>query len=151
MSEAAVFSWCVVRLGTDLLAFEVGIVGEVLPAAPVTILPRCPAGVLGLISRRGQPLAVVDSRRLFDLPPVAMGSSPLLVLRTAVTLAALPIDACAGVLAGDPATYRPAARTAGEPPWVAGFQPLPGLGIATVVGTADLLRRLDRLRFATAA
>ena len=147
----AASSWCVVRLGSDLYALDVAVVGEVLPASSPVPLPRCPAGVLGLISRRGQPLAVVDPWLLLDLSrPVGAPPAQLLVLRTATTLAALPVDACAGVVAAPPGTFRPVARS-GEPPWVAGFQPLTSGEVATVIATAELLRRLDRLRFAAAA
>ena len=141
---------CVVRRGDACLAVEVALVGEVVPLTTVVPLARCPAAVLGLTELRGQPLAVVDVAQLLGLPRPAAGDPParhLLVLRTGVRLAGLPIDHCDGVLTADPEGFRQVSRH-GEPSWVAGFQAFPSRGLlATVIASADLLARLGRLRF----
>ena len=61
----------------DILAFslageqygvEVSHVGEVCKLKDLTALPCTPASIAGVMNLRGQILAVVDLRRLFDLP-----------------------------------------------------------------------------------
>ncbi|GDY11804.1 hypothetical protein LBMAG53_06820 [Planctomycetota bacterium] len=145
---------CVVRHGDSCLAVDAVLVGEIVPLAAITRLARCPAAVLGLTDLRGQPLPVVDLGQLLEFSSPAATGSParqLLVLRTEVRLAGLPIDRCEGVLAADPADYRQSSRH-GEPSWVAGFQAFPSRGLlATVIDSADLLARLGRLRFQPAA
>ena len=138
-------TWCVFRLGGSSYALDIGLVGEVLPAAAPTPLPRSPAGIAGLVNLRGRPLAVVDPWQLFDLQrPAGQQPTQVLVLRTAVDLAALPVDACAGVITATSALL-PADRDA-HPPWVAGFLPLADGALAAVIAGPELLRRLDRLR-----
>lgn len=138
-------TWCVFRLGGSSYALDIGLVGEVLPAGTPTPLPRSPAGIAGLVNLRGRPLAVVDPWQLLDLErPAGQQAAQVLVLRTAVDLAALPVDACAGVITAMSALL-PADRDA-HPPWVAGFLPLADGTLAAVIAGPELLRRLDRLR-----
>jgi purine-binding chemotaxis protein CheW len=139
---------CVIRIGDACLAIDVALVGEVVPLERITPLPRCPAQVVGLTELRGQPLAVVDLAQLLELPAPAQTQRQLLVLRTDVRLAGLPIDGCEGILAAAPGEFRHATRHA-EPSWVAGFQGFkarPDL-LATIIDSTDLLARLSRLRF----
>lgn len=139
---------CVVRIGDACLALDVALVGEVVPLPAVTPLPRCPAPVLGIAELRGQPLAVVDAAQVLELQAAGAAPRHLLVLRTDVRLAGIPIDACDGVLTAAASDFRHATRHA-EPSWIAGFQAFPARGdlLATVIDSADLLARLGRLRF----
>ena len=144
-------SLCVFSHHGSRYALDVALVGEVLDTGNITPLPRCPLAVLGLVSLRGRPLAVVDSARLLDLPAHLDGpGGRLLVIRTPARLAGLTVDHCDGVLAADPARFSAANRLI-EPPWVAGFQRFPGLPTATVINGPELVARLDHLRFSTAS
>lgn len=141
---------CVFRHGGADYAIDVALAGEVVPMQAPTPVPRCPDGVLGLINLRGQPLAVVDPAALLGLPAHADsgGLRHLLVIRTDVRLAGLPIQSCEGIFAAAPNGFR-APAPVGKPTWVAGFQSFPnrpGL-VATIIDGQDLLARLASLRF----
>jgi purine-binding chemotaxis protein CheW len=62
--------WEVVEflLASERYAIESTAVREVYPLRALTPLPCTPAFVLGIVNVRGQILAVLDLRRLFDLP-----------------------------------------------------------------------------------
>lgn len=58
----------VLSLGAERHGVETAHVVEVLPLRDLTRVPCTPAFVLGVVNHRGRILAVLDFRRLFDLP-----------------------------------------------------------------------------------
>jgi purine-binding chemotaxis protein CheW len=63
-------------LGAEAYAVEIGQVREVMRAPPITEVPRAPADVLGVITVRGEVVAVFDPRRRLGLvgaPSAASG------------------------------------------------------------------------------
>jgi len=145
---------CVFRLHDTSFALDVALAGEVIEAQTPRALPRCPDAVLGLVNLRGQAVAAVDLAAVLELPapPASSPVRQMLVLRTHVRLVALPIHGFDGVLSAEAAGFRSANHGA-EASYIAGFQTFPskpGL-VATVLDSADLLARLDRLRFQRSA
>lgn len=55
-------------LGGERYAVETRWVREVLPAKEITLLPGTPAWVLGIMNVRGQVLAVLDLRKILQIP-----------------------------------------------------------------------------------
>ncbi|MGD0675672.1 MAG: chemotaxis protein CheW [Polyangiaceae bacterium] len=56
------------RLDGDVYAVQIAHVAEILKPPPITVVPRAPRTVLGVISVRGKLVTVVDLRRRFHLP-----------------------------------------------------------------------------------
>ncbi len=57
------------RLGEEEYGVEIDRVREVMRSPPITEVPRAPADVLGVITVRGEVVAVFDPRRRLGLPP----------------------------------------------------------------------------------
>ncbi|MDE1146519.1 MAG: chemotaxis protein CheW [Azospirillaceae bacterium] len=60
-------------VGEERYGFETASVGEVLPLAGLTIVPKTPSFIAGLTTVRGQVLPLIDLGRLLDLPNVTPG------------------------------------------------------------------------------
>lgn len=56
------------RLAREVYAIEHAYVREVIPLENLTVLPCAAAFVRGVVNIRGQILAVIDIKKLFDLP-----------------------------------------------------------------------------------
>ncbi|MBK9517607.1 MAG: chemotaxis protein CheW [Anaeromyxobacter sp.] len=56
-------------LGAEVYGVEIGRVREVMRSPPITEVPRAPADVLGVITVRGEVVAVFDPRARLGLPP----------------------------------------------------------------------------------
>jgi purine-binding chemotaxis protein CheW len=59
------------RLGAEEYGVEIDRVREVMRSPPITEVPRAPPGVLGVITVRGEVVAVFDPRTRLRLPPSA--------------------------------------------------------------------------------
>jgi purine-binding chemotaxis protein CheW len=85
--------FCTFHVGDLFLGIEVERIQEVLRDSVVTVVPRAPAAIRGLINLRGQIVTAVDLRTRFGLPsPDADGNSTLLVLDGADQLLSLVVD-----------------------------------------------------------
>jgi purine-binding chemotaxis protein CheW len=95
----AVLTW---TLGEELFALPLADVSLVLPAGRVTPVPGAPAAFVGIASRRGRLLNVVDPSAALGLSARA-GGGHLLVLRGRQPRLALAVDHAEGVatLAGE--------------------------------------------------
>jgi len=63
----------VFRLGREVYGFDVKYVFDIRLIGEITLIPRVPDWVVGVVTIRGQILSVIDLRRFFKLP----GLSPL--------------------------------------------------------------------------
>ncbi len=66
--EAAIEEYLTFVLGSEEYAVAIERVREVLKAQPITEVPRAPAGILGVVTVRGEVVAVFDPRRRLALP-----------------------------------------------------------------------------------
>lgn len=119
----------------DLVVFElaqqryglsVGQVREVLPRATLTPLVGAPAGLLGVLSLRGDLLPVLDLRLRLGLPPVQPSIGQCIVVtEMAPAAVGLLVDGVVGIVAGD---------------WLAGAQSV-GAEPSSVESDASVLAR----------
>lgn len=56
------------ELGSDVYGVPLQRVREILRPPPISEVPRCPPGILGVVSVRGRITTVVDPRRRMGLP-----------------------------------------------------------------------------------
>jgi purine-binding chemotaxis protein CheW len=59
------------RLGGDVYGIEINRIDAILKVPPVTVVPRAPDGVMGIISVRGKVVAVMDLRVKLRIAPTA--------------------------------------------------------------------------------
>jgi purine-binding chemotaxis protein CheW len=87
-------------LGGDEYAIAIGLVREALRCPPITEVPRAPAHVLGVVTVRGEVVAVVDPRRRLGLacPPPRPGQGRLVIVDPGEGPCALLVDAVATVV-----------------------------------------------------
>lgn len=71
---------CSFRLDGRLFGFEISMVREVHPMAPMVPVPAASAGFLGLVNLRGAIHLVLDMRLLLGLPEKVPAAGDLLVL-----------------------------------------------------------------------
>jgi chemotaxis signal transduction protein len=71
-----VTGYCTLTVGDLLVGVEVGQVREVLIDPEITPLPFAPAGVLGLLSRRGEIVAVDGEGDVVELPAGRLAPVP---------------------------------------------------------------------------
>jgi purine-binding chemotaxis protein CheW len=70
--DTAIEEYLTFELGAEEYAVAIDRVREVLKAQTITEVPRAPAGILGVVTVRGEVVAVFDPRRRLGLP----GSTP---------------------------------------------------------------------------
>ncbi len=81
------------RLGTDLYAVDIMRIKEIIRPQKLTMLPKTPDFVDGVLNLRGAVVPVVDLRRRFDLPMLdAALSSRLLIVKVSGQLLGLVVD-----------------------------------------------------------
>jgi purine-binding chemotaxis protein CheW len=136
-------------LGSDEYAIAIGLVREALRCPPITEVPRAPAHVLGVVTVRGEVVAVLDPRRRLGLadPPPRPGHGRLVIVDPGEGPCGLLVDAVATVVRLRPGSVeaRPQGLGAVAPECVA------GVGrdhdrLFSVLDLAALLRRAPAAR-----
>ena len=88
--------WVVVQLNQEPLAFPATLIKEVVPWQPLNPVPSHATGVMGLISLRGETLAVMDVLRMNGLGQVEKPSF-MVVLDFPESRVGLAVDKVEGV------------------------------------------------------
>jgi purine-binding chemotaxis protein CheW len=134
-------------LGAEEYAVAIERVREVIRAPPITEVPRAPAHILGVVTVRGEVVAVVDPRRRLGLPPAALreGEGKVVVVDGGDGTCGLLVDRVASVVRLLPGSVEPC------PQGIAGprAELLSGIGRAaerlfTVIDVGALLRPAPR-------
>jgi purine-binding chemotaxis protein CheW len=110
--------YCTFEVGEMLIGIEVGEVREVLVDPDVTPVPLAPAGVLGLLSCRGEIVTVIDSHHRLGASRTREGMpSTHVIIGLDGETVSLPIDTEGDVIEVDsrrrlpvPGTVRPSLR-----------------------------------------
>jgi len=131
-------------LGTEEYAVAIERVREVLKCPPVTEVPRAPAHVLGVVTVRGEVVAVFDPRRRLGLPTAApdAASNRLVIVDAGDGACGLLVDVIASVVRLRPGSIEPCPQGIGG----ASQEYLAGIGregerLFTVLDLGALLRR----------
>ena len=104
--------YCTFEVGEMLIGIEVGEVREVLVDPDVTPVPLAPAGVLGLLNRRGEIVTVIDSHHRLGAARIAGGiPSTHVIIGLDGETVSLPIDAEGDVIEVDPLRRLPVPGT----------------------------------------
>jgi purine-binding chemotaxis protein CheW len=97
--DAAARQLVVFNLADQRYALHLSAVEGVVRIAEITVLPKAPEIVLGIINVRGCVIPVVDTRRRFGLPTREVNlSDHLIIARTSKRVVALLADVVAGVV-----------------------------------------------------
>lgn len=108
------------------LALPSGLVREVVRAVAISILPRAPAIVEGVINVRGTLVPVLDIRRRFRVPARALAPDQHFVIADAgVRIVALRVDRVVDVLEIPVESIEPVERVVPGVEHVAGLAKLP--------------------------
>lgn len=129
------------RLGAETYAVEMARVREVLRAPPVTEVPRAPEGVLGVITVRGDVVAVFDPRHALGLAGAVRPGGRIVIVDGGEGACGLLVDAVESVVRLPAGSLEAPPRGGGLPP-----DCLVGVGrdrerLFTVLDVAALLRR----------
>lgn len=133
-----------VLLGGEVYALAVERVREVMKPPPITEVPRAPPHVLGVVTVRGEVVAVFDPRRRLGLPAAAPeeGRGRIVIVDAGEGPCGLFVDAVASVVRLRPGSIEPCPQGQGG----ASHEFLAGLGregdhLFTVLDLGALLRR----------
>lgn len=97
--DAATRQLVVFNLAAQRYALRLSAVERVVQIAELTVLPRAPEIVLGIVNVRGCVVPVVDTRRRFGLPAREINlSDHLIIARTSRRIVGLLADMVAGVV-----------------------------------------------------
>jgi purine-binding chemotaxis protein CheW len=98
--DTALEEYLTFELGTEEYAVAIDRVREVLKAQTVTEVPRAPAGILGVVTVRGEVVAVFDPRRRLGLPgpTPADGAGRIVIVDDGEGPCGLLVDAVASVV-----------------------------------------------------
>lgn len=131
-------------LGPEEYAIAIERVREVVKAPPITEVPRAPAHVLGVVTVRGEVVAVLDPRRRLGLPgaPPVDGAGRIVIVDGGDGACALLVDAVASVVRLPAGALEPCPQGIGGPR----AELLAGIGregdrLFTVLDLGALLRR----------
>jgi len=130
-------------LGAEEFAVAIERVREVVRSPPITEVPRAPAHILGVVTVRGEVVAVLDPRRRLGLGPSAdAGEGKIVILDAGEGATGLKVDRIASVVRLRPGTIEPC------PQGIAGDRAefIAGIGregdrLFTVLDVVALLRR----------
>jgi len=131
-------------LGPEEYAVAIERVREVIRAPPITEVPRAPGHILGVVTVRGEVIAVVDPRRRLGLPLVALaeGEGKVVIVDAGEGSCGVLVDRVASVVRLRPGSIEPC------PQGIAGQRSefLAGIGrdgdrLFTLIDLAALLRR----------
>ncbi len=142
--EPGVEEYLTFRLGVEEYAVAIERVREVLKTQPITEVPRAPAGVLGVVTVRGEVVAVFDPRRRLGLPggPPPEGSGRIVIVDDGEGPCGLLVDGVASVVRLARGSIEPCPQGIGG----AAADCLAGIGrerarLFTVLDLGALLRR----------
>ncbi len=94
MSAEATTQLCAFRVGREEYAVDIARIEEILPARPLTPLPRAPGYLEGVLHLRGGILPAIDVRKQLGVGPSApAGREKVLICRIGKTRVALLVDA----------------------------------------------------------
>jgi purine-binding chemotaxis protein CheW len=94
--------FCTFLVGGLLFGLDVACIQEVIRFQPLTIVPRTPRVLAGLINLRGQIVTAIDLRARFGLPPRGPGERPLnVVVQTTEGAVSLLVDEIGDVIMVD--------------------------------------------------
>lgn len=94
--------FCTFLVGGMLFGLDVACIQEVIRFQPLTVVPRMPGVIAGLINLRGQIVTAVDLRARLGLPPLPAGARPLnVVVRTPEGAVSLLVDEIGDVIVVD--------------------------------------------------
>ena len=79
-ADDAIYEFLAFRLGEETYALPLAGVQEILKPPPVTVVPRAPSDVLGIISVRGRVTTVIDLRRRLKLAEAPTDSQTRILL-----------------------------------------------------------------------
>jgi purine-binding chemotaxis protein CheW len=131
-------------LGAEEYAVAIDRVREVVRSPPITEVPRAPGHILGVVTVRGEVVAVIDPRRRLGLPPAhpAEGEGKVIIVDAGEGPCGLHVDRVASVVRLLPGAIEPC------PQGIAGQRAefLTGIGresdrLFTVIDLPALLRR----------
>jgi len=131
-------------LAAEEFAVAIGRVREVVRSPPITEVPRAPAHILGVVTVRGEVVAVIDPRLRLGLAPggVGPGDAKIIIVHAGDGCAGLRVDRVAHVVRLRPGSIEPC------PQGVAGQRAefIAGIGregdrLFTVLDVPALLRR----------
>jgi purine-binding chemotaxis protein CheW len=81
------------KLMDDLYAVDIMRINEIIRPQKLTILPKAPSFIEGVINLRGTVIPVVDLRKRFDMPPrPSAASTRLLIIRVAGQALGVVVD-----------------------------------------------------------
>lgn len=112
------------RIGKDRYVIEVGEIEQVLPLMAAKALPGAPAGVVGVISYRGEPVPLVDLSELATGRPAAsVMSTRILLVRYRAPgdewrRLALCAERVIDTVSREPADFTATGVEAGTPDWL---------------------------------
>jgi purine-binding chemotaxis protein CheW len=99
-AELGLEEYLTFRLGEEEYGVSIGQVHEVLKAPAITEVPRAPAGILGVVTVRGEVVAVFDPRRRLGLPgaPPSDGAGRIVIVDDGAGPCGLLVDTVASVV-----------------------------------------------------
>jgi purine-binding chemotaxis protein CheW len=137
------------RLGAEEYAVDIQRVREVVKSPPVTEVPRAPAHVLGVVTVRGEVVAVFDPRRRLALPgtPPPDGQGRIVIVDAGEGGCGLLVDAVSSVVRLPRGTVEPCPQgiSGGAGDCLAGIG-RQGDRLFTVLDLDALLRRVPGAR-----
>lgn len=99
MNGEATTQLCAFRVGREEYAVDIARIDEILPAQPITPLPRAPDYLDGVLHLRGGIVPIVDVRKqLGAQPSAAPGREKVLICRIGRSRVALAVDAVTRVV-----------------------------------------------------
>jgi purine-binding chemotaxis protein CheW len=105
---------CTFRVGGEDYAVDIMRVREIVEPLPITLVPRAPAFVDGVVRLRGEVIPVVDVRKRFGLPATPPGRrAKHLIVKLAGRRLALIVDEVSEVLRIPRDELRPAPELVG--------------------------------------
>src|SRR5512138_2840053 len=81
------------KLMDDLYAVDIMRINEIIRPQKLTVLPKAPSFIEGVINLRGMVIPVLDLRKRFDMPPrPSTASTRLLIIRVSGQSVGLVVD-----------------------------------------------------------
>ena len=126
--------YVIFRIGTEEYGLPIACVSGIIRYETVTLVPRAPVSVLGVIDLRGRVVPVVDlGKRLFDTVMEPTPHSRIIVTETSVGAVGLAVDAASEVVSFDPDRMMPAPEAALPREMVDAFEAVVHIGDRLVI------------------